>query len=1262
MRRLYIGGLSHTVTQKDLKDRFGKFGDVEDVELRTRRDDEGLPYKTFGYININISDADLKKCLTVLNKSKWKGGTLQIETAKESFLHRLAEERQEAEEQRLKPRVVEDKRQKMLDSLSKAGVENFTMKAAVPGTEVPGHKDWIVSKFGRVLPVLQLRCQQGRKARTLKYDPSKYSHNIRRLDRTTEDQHTSVTQLTWELQGGDDDISKKRRGEFPPFEPLRPKKSRTDMVNSHNALGRTRLKQTVDSADSPKAHSLTNGYEPTTNHRLPQRTGSHFPDSDVDSDEEIRRMVAAQDTSHVALGQEDEEDNLEVVGLDYFVKSGCSCQQQKDDYDSADTDELLASRKPPPPLQEKLTLPAENHLSGNDTKRKRKVKKKRKAGEEEEDSSDDEDHLTSKKPPTTLQKEDPGKKSSQSQSKKTIVPPVMETIQLESDSGDDEDDEEEEVESSDDGLDSDYEAMFSNVTHLEISLTDLQKIAEEAQKTETTTPSILSSSSGKATDLKSSPPAPKKGIMPEDILASLMEDSSEEEQKKKKKKKRKAMMTATLPAFQGTRGLDERFETEECQRGHKAEDKEEESRVKKQKLDSEATQLNLQETDSKKSRTLSIQKCTETKQETSESSKEEEKEEEKRVMEIKTKAEVSKEPPAKVSINKEKAEAASSSSSDDDEEEEEEEEEEEAEEEIEVAVKNIVPTPAVVNAEKTETSSSSQSDDEEEEEEETKAIPTVLTKVAAKASPSSSSSSGSSSEEEEDEQEVIPAKDALKASPPTASTSESSSSGDEEEEEGEGKSGPSQTKLGAKEEEERQREANLRRLAAVQQRQKETEEHKKLIQGALANLDAPAAGAGKHIVFGSDDEDEENDEAEKQQGTSDITPSKKTLFQDSQSEGEATGDEPAANEKKTVKEKKSSVPQLFGGSDDDEDSDEEEDGSRFEIRPQFEGKSGQKLMELQSRFGTDERFRMDSRFLEEDDEDREEESEKKMSLTEDDEALEEEKKKNLSILESIIGSSQQTCSKTAGKAKTFRDVSALHYDPSREEHAAFETKTEEVKESKAARRKKREEAQKLPEVSKEIYYDVSGDLKAVFGASKGEVAQEEEKTNWDQEEEDEKEEEGKTEQAVLSLLSVTPSSEKEESSGFKFSFFGDDAETDSKETEYKVERIQAPKVSWQQDPRFHDSSSEEEEEEQEEDEEQSIVAAKTTEEESLSTTDRFFFFPEDSRLTEGPKLFCQSTQLEEQREQWEERRTALRQEYRKKHKDARRKLKSSQKS
>uniref|UniRef100_A0A674HTP4 RRM domain-containing protein n=1 Tax=Terrapene triunguis TaxID=2587831 RepID=A0A674HTP4_9SAUR len=49
----------------------------------------GNPMKTFAYINIGISEADLKRCMSILNKTRWKGGTLQIELAKESFLHRI---------------------------------------------------------------------------------------------------------------------------------------------------------------------------------------------------------------------------------------------------------------------------------------------------------------------------------------------------------------------------------------------------------------------------------------------------------------------------------------------------------------------------------------------------------------------------------------------------------------------------------------------------------------------------------------------------------------------------------------------------------------------------------------------------------------------------------------------------------------------------------------------------------------------------------------------------------------------------------------------------------------------------------------------------------------------------------------------------------------------------------------------------------------------------------------------------------------------
>ncbi|KAK5871988.1 hypothetical protein PBY51_012724 [Eleginops maclovinus] len=547
MQRLYVGGLSHTITQKDLKDRFGKFGQVEDVELRTRTDDEGVPYKTFSYININITDADLKKCMTVLNKSKWKGGTLQIETAKESFLHRLAEERQMAEQQRLLQPAVEDQKQKMLDSLSKAGVENFTMKAAVPGTEVPGHEDWVVSKFGRVLPVLQLRSQKGSRVRTLKYDPSKYSHNIRKLDRSSADQPASdlpipVSQLTWELEGGDDDISKKRRGEFPAYEPPRRKKSKADAVNLQKAEGRTRLKQTIDSPAHTEATQVINGHKPPSIVRPAQRKGPPLTFSDIDSDEDIRRIVAVQSTSHDALQQEEDEDKLEVVGLDYLVTPGRARQQkgghgdeEENDYDSADTDELLASRKPPPPPppprssspppQERLTLTA-GSISGNNTEKKRKTKKKSKAAEEEDDSTDAEEKSTQK-----------GGDSGKCSSKKMKVLPVVKPSSSESESNDED---EEKCQSADSSSDSDYEAMFSNVTRLEISLADLQKLAEEFQETsETTAPSSLSTSEKETK-------TPKKGTTPEEILAALMQDDSSEEeeeeqqqQQKKKKKKRK---------------------------------------------------------------------------------------------------------------------------------------------------------------------------------------------------------------------------------------------------------------------------------------------------------------------------------------------------------------------------------------------------------------------------------------------------------------------------------------------------------------------------------------------------------------------------------------------------------------------------------------------------------------------------------------------------------------------------------------------------
>ncbi|XP_077385114.1 nucleolar protein 8 isoform X2 [Festucalex cinctus] len=983
MPRLYVGGLSHSVTQKDLTDRFGKFGNVEDVELRTRRDDEGVPYKTFAYIDLNISDTDLRKCMSVLNKSKWKGGTLQIEPAKQSLLHKFAQERQEEEKQQQQQssrRDADDKHRnacKLLESLGEAGVDNFTMKAAVPGTEIPGHKDWVVSKFGRVLPVMQLRCQKGSKARTVKYDPSKYCHNIRRLAPPTaaaaaDPPPTPVARLTWRIDGGDDDISKKRRGEFPPYRPPEPKTTRTDAVKSAQDGNNASPAQVVVAA-KPENRRPSNGLG---------------RDEESDSDEEIRRLVALQQASHNAPGPDAQEDNLEVVGDDYLVKSGGSRRKwaaqsgatNEDDYDSADTDELFASGKNP------LAARKNDSAAGKRTNKMAALSKE-----------EDEEEISTSRKPSLPPQEKPvkWKRKSKKEDERTTPEPPSE--------------DEEEAESSA----FDFRAMFSDATHVRISLDDLRKLAEE--------------STGKRAAPNPRVP-PRKEILPEDILASLLADDGGEDDRPEWKKKKKG------------RKVDE----------------------------------------------------------------------------------------------------------------------------------VIAETEAPDN------------------------------KMAALSS---------SSEEEE------------------------------------AAAAAARRRLSAREEAARHRKDNSRRLAAVQQRRKEAEEHKKLIQGALANVDAVTARTGKHIVFDSDDE------------PTTAAASETCPLGDSQSEDE--DNEATANEIGRTEDQEragtSGRLRLFGGSEDGDDE-EDDDGGGFHIRPQFEGQAGQKLMEMQSRFGTDKRFRMDRRFLEEEqEEEKEQESEEKGGVALDEDVLQEEKRRNMSILRDLLGHPADS-GKTAAKTKTFRDVSTLHYDPSRDEHAHFETKADGDKDSKSARRKKREEAHKLPEVSKEIFYHVADDLKAMFGPAPADDRQTDDrpKTSWDQQEEEEEEEEEKDEEQPTPV----------EHSGFMFSFFGDDVQTASQHKEYKVESVQSPKVlPWQQDPRLQDSSEEDDDDEEEAPEEESDAAPKNATEQTVSSTSNFFFFHlDDSRLTEGPEWFRRSLELEEEREEWEERRAELRQEYRKKHKDARRKLRSSQKT
>ncbi|MEE6511103.1 hypothetical protein FKM82_017456 [Ascaphus truei] len=107
---------------------------------------------------------------------------------------------------------------------------------------------------------------------------------------------------------------------------------------------------------------------------------------------------------------------------------------------------------------------------------------------------------------------------------------------------------------------------------------------------------------------------------------------------------------------------------------------------------------------------------------------------------------------------------------------------------------------------------------------------------------------------------------------------------------------------------------------------------------------------------------------------------------------------------------------------------------------------------------------------------------------------------------------------------------------------------------------------------------------------------------------------------------------------------------------YKTEPIKPAKVAWQEDPRFQDSSSEGE------DEEETILGVESqtsVQSASVKNCVRFFFFvKDDERLKAGPKLFFRSSNLEEEQEAWEHRRGLLLEECRKRHKDAKRKVKA----
>ncbi|NXP38177.1 NOL8 protein, partial [Leiothrix lutea] len=1171
-KRLYVGGLGHTVSRAELEERFGKFGRVLEAEIITRKDDQGNPTKTFAYVSVNISEADLRKCMSVLNKTKWKGGTLQIELAKESFLHRLATEREEAKLQKEKPQ--RNDQMCLLESLKKTGVVDFHMRA-VPGTEVPDHKKWVVGKFGRVLPILHLRNQQKNKISfsplkalgslqsltwpyVVKYDPSKYCHNLRKLEADVA--HAApVSQLTWSLAGGDASTTRKRPGEFPGMK--KPPEKRRQ-------LGRETLNGAALASGCPKPHPNHTGSpqlgqrsNPKEELELPParrldgkipgrgllldqssaggvtaRNNTSVSDSDIDSEEEIRAMVKKETERQKAENVGTESEHLEIVGDNFELKysshwslsnldamkkatkgSNKETVECDNGYDSADTDEIIAESKT-----------QEDSKQGR-VKNKEMLAKKKGGlvnGSSLKTCSLKEEHIERKRKI---------KKPRNAALQRTAANSTAETCDGDSSCSESEKGESE--------ISSDYESMMQNCYRLDLTLDDLKALATE--NTETSAEGSGCEQSPCQSSVEGNPkdntvnkpklskfhPAKKKPkktpICPEDVLADILageEDAVEESSKGQNNSQLK---------YQPFRGMGSLCVKE---------------------LSKDSTGLKKKSVES-----LGLEACT------SYSGVESSKNQPKNPPLCSP--EVSSKKRHKVPCEQHEELSAPASS----------------------AAQRLQPGSRPHLQGKNKGVSSPQDQNSEH--------------GAAAASADQGGGSSDMDSDAAGAQEHV--KQQLKSPKLLSKTLKRNTN----------KKNP--------ECEEKQLQDNQRRLAALEERRRERELQKKLIQGALSNLDRQPAGKHKHIIFDSDAEDE------------------------AEVDGMLKKDASLGNVHGEVTPKPSG--RLFDSSEDEqEDTDEE----RFKIKPQFEGKAGEKLLQLQSRFGTDERFRMDARFLESD---TEEEAETESLKADEEEELAAEKKKNLQILGSLlnINLEQPKPNKTATSVKKFKDINALRYDPTREDHAVFERKPSAPEKESKAKRKKKEESEALPQVSEKIYYDIAADFKDLFGSSKNKPEKTEE-IPWDKED--------VQDSAPDDHVGPLPENDvAQESSAFKFSFFGDTQELAIKQEPYVLETIKPVKVTWQEDPRFQDSSSEGDDEPEtsdtEKDQEMQVPFVFL----SLPRTENartFFFSKDDERLREGPKLFCRSTDLSEEKESWEDRRRLLLEECRKKHKDAKRKVRA----
>ncbi|THU80943.1 hypothetical protein K435DRAFT_785238 [Dendrothele bispora CBS 962.96] len=147
-KRLHISGLTPALTSADISTRLSTFGTVKSLDGFGKLDGVGQPRK-FGYVTLETTPQALKKCLTTLSGSTWKGTRLRIGEAKPDYADRLRKEHAIAE--------VEPPKKKQRIRQNKYSAVLAEDMALVTRDSAAGRPGWKVMPSGRVVRAMRMR-------------------------------------------------------------------------------------------------------------------------------------------------------------------------------------------------------------------------------------------------------------------------------------------------------------------------------------------------------------------------------------------------------------------------------------------------------------------------------------------------------------------------------------------------------------------------------------------------------------------------------------------------------------------------------------------------------------------------------------------------------------------------------------------------------------------------------------------------------------------------------------------------------------------------------------------------------------------------------------------------------------------------------------------------------------------------------------------------------------------------------------------------